>query len=434
MGYDPSNIPQEEMIESVILEIIEKTNKPRNKIPKFKCNYSSPILFDGDNKWNTKAFDLQCRQHDAKALLELLQETYVQDPKFIFHKLRHTNKKTYCNSLQDQNSYLNSSRIIPIAGVHPSIMWSLKDRIIHQFEGVIRVTGHKDSDRIGRFNVHTTDEHFENLKSALKVSIVSLVIAERSARGLNPKEFDQPPRLAFRHEGYGQGTGGYDDESTDHGGSYATYVSALNSLHTANETDELGDDTNESYTNPPSRTRPVAQAWKMVAPVQTVVTSTTTETSTRQVTNEEYERMKSENSDLKNELKELKDAFKSFVTKQEENHESAQNKMMQSMMQAMQHQMSMMMQQNFMPPQNFSPQYQYQAPPQFNMSPVNAPHQQQPMPTNLWPQHPSTPANHQHMPPNYMPLPQTPVHHNPPHQTALASQMQTTMKTRVKPL
>ena len=84
VGYDPSNIPQEEMIESVILEIIEKTNKPRNKIPKFKCNYSSPILFDGDNKWNTKAFDLQCRQHDAKALLELLQETYVQDPKFIF--------------------------------------------------------------------------------------------------------------------------------------------------------------------------------------------------------------------------------------------------------------------------------------------------------------------------------------------------------------
>ena len=301
-------------------------------------------------------------------------------------------------------------------------MWSLKDRIAHQFEGVIRVTGHKDSDRIGRFNVHTTDEYFEDLKSALKVSIVLLVTAESGLRGLNLKEFDLLPRLAFRHEGYGQGTGNRDDESTDHGGSYATYVSALNSLHTAKETDKLGDDTNDSYTNPPSRTRPVAQAWKMVAPVHTVVTSTTTETSTSQVTNEEYERMKSENADLKNELKELKDAFKSFVSKQEENHESTQNQMMQSMMQAMQHQMSMMMQQNFMHPPNYSPQYQFQGPPQFNMSPVNPTNQQQPMPTNLWPQHPPTPANYQHMQPNHMPLPQTPVHHNPPQQTLLASQ------------
>ena len=413
VGFDPSNIPPDEMIEDVVQEIIKKTNKPRKKIPKFKCNYSSPFFKNGDDTFKTKAFDLQCRQHDAKELLELLQKTYVEDPKFIFHKFRHTNKYLYSSSMIEQNAYLRESKILPVAGIHPSVMWSLKDRIARDYEGVIRITGHKDTDRIGRHNIHTTEEHFDVLRSALRMSLPTLVMLEKDARNLHHlKDYDDPPRLAFRHESYGrQGTGEDDDDSTDHGGSYATYVSALNSLYTTRE-NEFQDDSNNSYSRPPKMIGPTTQVWKTMAPVQTVVASTTTETTTSQVTNEEYERMKNENAELKSELRELKDAFKSFVSKQEEESESRQEKMMRSMMQAMQQQMSaMMMQQNYMPPPNYAHPYQQQ--PQFGMSPINAQQLQQ-LPNNLFPAHQTTPVSNHRLPPNQMPLPQTPTNHQMP--------------------
>ena len=410
VGYDPSNIPADEMVESVILEIIAKTNKARKKIPKFKCNYSSPFFKHGDDEYKTKAFNLQCRQHDAKDLLELLQQTYVEDPKFIFHKFRHTNKHVYSSSMIDQNTYLGESRIVPVSGVHPSIMWTLKDRIARDFEGVIRITGHKDTDRLGRHNIHTTEEHFDALKGALRMSLTSMVQQEQRIHNLtNLKEYDDPPKLAFRHESYGQqGTGENDDASTDHGGSYATYVSALNSLYSARE-DDPQNETNATYSRPPKMIGPTTQVWKTMAPVQTVVASSMTETSTSQVTNEEYERMKNKNTELKSELKELKDAFKSFVSKQEEESESQQEKMMNAMMKAMQQQMSVMMSQNYpMPPPNYVHPYQQQPP--FGMSPIS-PQQLQQLPHNLFPAHQTTPMPPQQIPPNQMPLPQTPTHH-----------------------
>ena len=408
VGYDPSNIPTDEMAESVILEIMAKTKKPRKKIPKFRCNYSSPVLYDDDTKYTTKAFDLQCRQQDAKTLLDLLATTYVEDPKFIFHKLRHTNKEHYVSSLVKQNLYLKKSRIVPIAGIHPEVMWSLKDKISTQFEGVIRVTGHKDTDRIGRHNVHTTKAYFEELKSALKLNLVGMTQVEKHSRGLSVPDYDAPPRLAFRHENYGErGTGEYDEESTDHGGSYATYVSALNSLYTAKEDDDQDLD---SLTNPPPSNGPVAQAWTSVVPVQTVVASTTTETSASQVSSEEYEKMKTENEELKSELNELKEAFKSFATKQKDSSETDKNQLVQTIMQTMQQQFATMMQQSMMPPTNYQP-YAYQQLPPFAMSPVNPQHMQQ-VPHNLFPQH--TPSSPDLQMPNHAPLPQTPQQHNYP--------------------
>ena len=86
VGFDPSNILPDDMHDIVENKIIKETGVRKKKIPKFCCNYSSPILYekDTDDRFVTKAFDLQCRQSDAKELLQLLHATYVEDPDFVF--------------------------------------------------------------------------------------------------------------------------------------------------------------------------------------------------------------------------------------------------------------------------------------------------------------------------------------------------------------
>ena len=176
VGYDPSNIPPEQMVEIVTDEMVKKTGIPKKQIPRFKCNYSYPFLYiNKHDKITSKSFDLQCRQDDAKKIIELLQRTYQENPEFIFHRLRHRNKDEYIKTMKRQNSYLKKSRIVVLTGIHPTIMWTLADKICHEFEGVKQITKHKDTMRIGRFNVHTTKKYFEDVKGALKVRITAMV-------------------------------------------------------------------------------------------------------------------------------------------------------------------------------------------------------------------------------------------------------------------
>ena len=44
---------------------------------------------------STEAYDLQCKQSDAKELITLLQDTYKTVLQFVFHRIRHRDLTAY---------------------------------------------------------------------------------------------------------------------------------------------------------------------------------------------------------------------------------------------------------------------------------------------------------------------------------------------------
>ena len=85
---DPSNITKEYFEERVRTKISECTRRDKKKIPQFHCGFSSPFMIEeGGTRTSTKAYDLQCKQSDAKDLITLLQDTYKTDPQFVFHQI-----------------------------------------------------------------------------------------------------------------------------------------------------------------------------------------------------------------------------------------------------------------------------------------------------------------------------------------------------------
>ena len=109
---DPSNITKEYFEERIHMKISECTCRDKKKIPKFHCGFSSPfVIEEGDTRTSTKAYDLQCKQSDAKDLITLLQETYKTDPQFVFHQIRHHDLTAYKNTIRKQNTFLAKSRV-----------------------------------------------------------------------------------------------------------------------------------------------------------------------------------------------------------------------------------------------------------------------------------------------------------------------------------
>lgn len=114
VSMDPSNCLKDEFKERVKMAITAATQRNLKNIPKFQCGFSLPFNFTKNNiKVATKTFDLQCRQSNAKELFGLLQPTYVTNPCFIFHKLRHMNHDSYSNVIHRQNAFLSHTRTVP---------------------------------------------------------------------------------------------------------------------------------------------------------------------------------------------------------------------------------------------------------------------------------------------------------------------------------
>ena len=291
----------------------------------------------------------------------------------------------------EQNSYLRDCRIIPISGIHPTIMWTLGDKIC-ELEGVLRVTKHKDSDLKGRFNVHTSERYFDAIKARLRRDIESLVQTEKNLYNLNPQPYeDGGPRIAFKRNVYGDEED-KDSAVTSHAGSYATYMTAMNSRY-ARSTDDQDEG---SLTSPPISTGPVTQAWTSSVPIQTVVASKTDHSIKSQVSQEEYDRMK---SDLTSKVEEVEDRFRAFVEEQRQKQEQEREALVQTIMEAVQQQLATSFQQQMQLPPAQVPYY----PPHQQLPPTQAHHQQQTQ--TIPPHHPGMYHTPQHpmMPPPPMP-------------------------------
>ena len=127
---DPSNITIEYFEERIHTKISESTHQDKKKIPQFHCGFSSPfVIEEGGTRTSTKAYNLQCKQSDAKELITLHQETYQIDPQFVFHRIRHRDMNAYKNALCKQNSFLAKSHVVPIQGVTMEAMFYVSNDI-----------------------------------------------------------------------------------------------------------------------------------------------------------------------------------------------------------------------------------------------------------------------------------------------------------------
>ena len=127
---DPSNITKEYFEECIHTKISECTRHNKKKIPPFHCSFSSPFVIEEEGtRTSTKAYDLQCKQSDAKDLITLLQDTYKTDPQFVFHRIQHCDLNAYKNAIRKQNSFLAKSRVVPIKGVTMEAMFYVLNEI-----------------------------------------------------------------------------------------------------------------------------------------------------------------------------------------------------------------------------------------------------------------------------------------------------------------
>ena len=111
---------------------------------------------------STNAYDLQCKQSDAKELITLLQETYKTDPQFVFHRIRHRDLNAYKNAIRKQNFFLAKSRIDTIKGVTMEAMFYISNEI-SQIPGVLDTFPHKDLAHQGRWSITTDTTHLQQL-------------------------------------------------------------------------------------------------------------------------------------------------------------------------------------------------------------------------------------------------------------------------------
>ena len=176
VGVDPSNYLKEHYEEKVRSQIASVTGKSKKNIPKFQCGFTSPYHIDDDgNRTATKSYDLQVRQKDAKELINLLQQTYKENPIFIFHKMRHTAVQAYQNAIRKQNSFLSTSRVIPIQGIDEVVMFYFENDLL-QLNGVNEILRHKDTATKGRWSIMTTEKYVKSITNELNMHLTAWIV------------------------------------------------------------------------------------------------------------------------------------------------------------------------------------------------------------------------------------------------------------------
>ena len=220
VNIDPSNVMKEYFEECIHTKISECTRHDKKKIPKCHCGFSSPFAIEeGGTRTSTKAYDVQCKQSDAKDIITLLQETYKTDPQFIFHQIRHHNLTAYKNTIRIQNSFLAKSHVVPIKRVTMDAMFYVSNEI-SQIPGVIDTFPHQDLASHGRWSIMTDTMHVKPVITALEINLVAWTRFYCDREDITPGTLP-PPSLVFR-------TQPYEDHSD---ATISTYMSAFTNMY-----------------------------------------------------------------------------------------------------------------------------------------------------------------------------------------------------------
>lgn len=150
---DPGNYTRVQFEQDLCGCTAAATNRPADKIPKFKCCYSSPFQYITEEdkpgqRLTSKSYNMETRQRDAKVMITLLKQTFLNNPTFMFHWMQHTLPQVYSNTIWVQNKYLSNTHVIPIAGVTCELMFYLSSELL-QIEGVTHVLEHSKTDTEG---------------------------------------------------------------------------------------------------------------------------------------------------------------------------------------------------------------------------------------------------------------------------------------------
>ncbi|KAL7566214.1 hypothetical protein ACA910_011284 [Epithemia clementina (nom. ined.)] len=108
------------------------------------------------------------------------------------------------------------------------------------------------------------------------------------------------PQVAFKSTPY-------DDSSP--GGSYDTWITTCTSVLSTE-----ADHDHEQLHHPPTGSSPVSQAWSSPVPVPTVIETIAPLPTLRSETQDELDRMRTENTQLRREMQELKDRLRQLCT------------------------------------------------------------------------------------------------------------------------
>jgi hypothetical protein len=129
---------------------------------------------------NSQAFEIQVERANLPVLKLLLEATYaivpplMTDSKFVPYSLKYNAPDTYRSILRTQNTYLETHRNIPLAGIpqaqmHESIEWDgifqTPFEILTTLPGVSRLDSTVRTHDLGKFNMSTTaTTYIENTK------------------------------------------------------------------------------------------------------------------------------------------------------------------------------------------------------------------------------------------------------------------------------
>ena len=242
------------------------------------------MIEEGGTRTSTKAYDLQCKQSDAKDLITLLQDTYKTDPQFIFHQIRHHDLTTYKNAIRKQNSFLAKSCIVLIKGVTMEAMFYVLNEI-SQIPGIIDTFPHKDLAGHGRWSIMTDTTHFKPVIAALETNLATWThfYCDWENITLGPLP---PPSLAFRTQPY--------EEHSDT--TFSTYMSAFTNMYALQD---------NSCDHPPQFNGPSPQSWSPPSTVSYAATVSISDASPRQISQEAFDKVTQENARLSRHVNEL---------------------------------------------------------------------------------------------------------------------------------
>ena len=187
---------------------------------------------------------------------------------------------------------------------------------LRQIPGVGIVAKHKKWATRGRYSIHTTKRNFDEVVRIIRTNLAAWTeeIVQREKIDVTEIQVSNP-RLCFRSDIPMLGPD--EEHENSEARSFQSYVTACSTLYTHNSTSGI----NGTYDLPPATSTPVMQAWSTarvqipsVVETKTVVTNDTGSQS--QITQEDYDKLRTRNERLENELISLKDKFEQLMSRQ----------------------------------------------------------------------------------------------------------------------
>lgn len=111
-------------------------------------------------------------------MIALLEETFQQNPCFVFHRTRHVASLIYNNAIRSQKSYLSNTRVVLIVGITRKLMFYLSIELLN-VQGVVQVLEHSEADSDRRYSVMTTIQEFFQVSKLISANLAT------SAKHLN---------------------------------------------------------------------------------------------------------------------------------------------------------------------------------------------------------------------------------------------------------